>query len=314
MKVFKEKKRRSLFSNVKIEVTGLNHARLLEKLRKIATLKDIKSESKTVSFWCAKKDESKIIALLNELCYNYVILERTGFAHNLTRIFARAGIFLGIIISLFLIAVYPRIVLSVSVNDPAYKEQAIKVLSDFGVKQFDFVWKVDLEGISNKLASLEGVSYAKATRQGTALYIEIQSELEPPEFLFESGHTVVSKRVATVTRVVVYSGTATVKYGDIVRVGDVLIDGYFTVREQRIDTTASGEVFGKVYAQKTYFFEKADWEGKIAMKEQQERTAQLLMESTLTHGEVVTQKWFEHTENEIGYFVKVRLECEVKIN
>jgi len=303
-----------LFGKIKFFVEGLNHARLIEKLRKTARLFDVKSNAKSLIFWCAKKDKDKIIAKLNELCYNFTILEEKGLSFALKHTVARAGVILGVALSVILTVLYPKLVLYISVNDEGLRDQTISVLQEAGVSQNKLIWTIDAEGISKRLMALDGVSYAKVTRRGTSVEVELRRELLPPEFLFESGKKVVSVRTAVVTRAVVFSGTAVVKYGDVVKPGDTLIDSYFTVRDERMPTVASGEVYGKVYIQNSVYFAKSEWSGEIGRKEQQEKTAQLLTEAKLTQGEIVTDKWFTHRETSDGYIVTVKLECEVKIS
>ncbi|HKL94413.1 MAG TPA: sporulation protein YqfD, partial [Clostridia bacterium] len=293
---------------------GLNHARLFEKLRSVSAIFGASSQARSLSFWCREKDERKIIAILDELLYNYKILERKGIAPTLARVVSRVGIIAGILISIAMLVLYPHLVLSISINNTKYEAQTMEILQSMGAAKQGFLWSLDCGGIEEKLLALKGISYAKVTRQGTAIIVELQQELPPPEFLLKSGYTVKSTRQATITRTIVYSGTAVVKYGDVVNVGEVLIDGFILVGEESVATHASGEVFGKIYIERSVFFPKSEWQNTIGRVEQQEKTAQLKIESTLYRGEIVTDKWFIHKETTDGYIVTVRLECEVKIS
>lgn len=310
----KARKVPALFGKVKFEVEGLNHARLFEKLRKVSSINRASSRGRLFSFWCKEKDERKIIAILDDLMYNYKILKKNGISPVLARVFARVGVILGIVVSIATLVTYPRFVLSITVNDKKYEAQAMEIMQEMGATRYGFLWSLDCANIEQKLLKLDGVSYAKVIRQGTAIAVEIQRELPPPELLLQSGYVVKSKKLATVTRTVVYSGTAVVKYGDIVKVGEVLIDGYILVGEEKVRTHASGEVFGKLYIERKVYFPKSEWGEPIGRVEQQQKTAQLKVESTLTSGEIVTDKWFTHAETPDGYTVTVKLECEVKIS
>jgi len=308
------KKKHMFYGKVNIEVEGLNHAKLIENLRASSVVKGVESKARSLSFWCYEKDEIKIIAILKHMCYNYKILKRKGIAPALARVFARVGVVVGIVISVALLVLYPRMVLSLDVNDSDFESQTKEIMSEEGVKQFGFLWSLDCGKLEAKLLALDGISYAKVTRQGTSIVVQLERELPKPELLLESGKAVKSKKRATVTRTIVYAGTAVVKYGQIVEVGEVLIDGYILVGEEKVNSYASGEVYGKIYIERKVFFAKEEWQDDVGRVEQQERTSQLMVESTFTNGEIVTDKWFAHKTTEEGYIVTVTLECEVKIS
>ena len=97
---------------------------------------------------------------------------------------------------------------------------------------------------------VDGVSLAEAYVSGSKLIVSVrqtQSEPIPPQ-----GYArVVADRYAIVTRAVVFSGTAAVAPGDVVKPGDTLIDGHIDVgtadEPQLVETGADGEIYGIVY-------------------------------------------------------------------
>ena len=116
-----------LFGKIKFFVEGLNHARLIEKLRKTARLFDVKSNAKSLIFWCAKKDKDKIIAKLNELCYNFTILEEKGLSFALKHAVARAGVIWASRCRSFSRCCTPNSCF-ISVNDEGLRDQTISVI------------------------------------------------------------------------------------------------------------------------------------------------------------------------------------------
>lgn len=70
-----------------------------------------------------------------------------------------------------------------------------------------------------------------------------------------NGKGVTASKRAVVTRVIAESGTAVKKYGDVVDVGDTLIEGYIEYGDSKIPVEARGYAFGKVYLKRTRFLQ-----------------------------------------------------------
>lgn len=93
---------------------------------------------------------------------------------------------------------------------------------------------------------------------GTHINVVYKTALKKEYFVASNSKSVVAKKRAVVTRVIVEGGTAVCKYGDVVEVGDALIDGYIEYGDNKIPVEAKGYAFGKVYYKRTKFFARVE--------------------------------------------------------
>ncbi len=235
-----------------LEVYGSNLGKLCFILTEFAPLNNLKFESKKVTFSVKTKQLNKIIAKLDSLCYNYKIIKMVGFGLCVRRNFFRFGALAGICIIVAFSVVYPKFVLHVDgdVSNP----KVVAILKQNGIVQGALTNNNTLKLASDQISLLDGVAFASVKKQGSHIIVTIIPEKDESSFVDIGKGKVLSKCQAIVSRVVVFGGTAVVKYGDIVKTGDVLIDDFVEVNEKKVDAPASGEVFGRVFRKKSMFF------------------------------------------------------------
>lgn len=206
-----------------------------------------------VMFSVPSRDRAKVVAILESLCYNYTIIKEEGVILTPLRALGRAGVVAGICVSAVLLGLYPNFVLEVDyVGDVS--DEVRQAVADSGVRQWAFLPAFDSDALEEKLFLLDGVSYASVDKLGTRVRVEVRAEREGEHFVGVGGDALTATRRATVTRVIVYSGTALVGYGDVVEAGETLIAPYVVSGEDEIPCPASGEVFGMTYREKRLFF------------------------------------------------------------
>jgi len=244
-------------------VNGRNGVRVLGALSKICRIKHVAYDDEGVYFEVPSKHNNQIIAILNNLCYNYKIVKNKGAVPLAINSFARLGFALGVLVVAVFLLIYPTLITRVSIGsalgngeavDAALKLQIDDILRSYGISEGKLIPKLDEAGIENSILALDGVAFASVKRVGTHVEIIVKPELKKDYFVEVKGSKVTAKRLAVVTRVIVEGGTGVVKYGDVVREGDVLIDGYTLYGDDKLDVEAKGVVYGKVYRKKTVFF------------------------------------------------------------
>lgn len=243
-------------------VSGKHGVRVLGALSKVCSVKNVVVSADGAQFEVESKHREQIIALLNNLCYDYKIIKVKGAVPLVFNAMSRLGFALGAIVIAAAIGIFSQFVTRVSVSatdtssviDGALNAKIISILNEHGVSEGSWLPKLDFGGLENSLLALDGVSYASVRRHGTHVSVEIKREQPPAEIVEISGSKVTSKKVAVVTRVVVEGGTAVVDYGDVVRAGDTLIDGYVVFGEEKLEVEAKGAVYGKVFYKKSVFF------------------------------------------------------------
>lgn len=80
------------FTRTVFHTDGLNRARLLTRLAEVATLKVLRSDSEELRFSVSSADKSKVVAILNSLCYDYIIIKEEGPFFRCCRVFEGRGL------------------------------------------------------------------------------------------------------------------------------------------------------------------------------------------------------------------------------
>lgn len=245
-------------------VNGKNGVRVLGALSKICSVRNVNISADGVAFEVKSKHRGQIIAILNNLCYDYKIIKSKGAFPFAINTLGRLGFVVGIVLIVAMIAIFSQFVTRVSVTsadvhtgdiDNALNVKITDILSSYGVRAGRWLPSLDPGEVEKDILALDGVSYASVRRHGTHISVTIKREQPSDVILGVSGSHVVAKKVAVVTRVIVEGGTAAVEYGDVVRAGDTLIDGYVVFGEDKLEVEAKGIVYGKVFYKKTVFFE-----------------------------------------------------------
>lgn len=246
-----------------IEVRGGNAQKALTAISKISKVEKVESTKEYTRFFVESKQCHKIIALLQNLCYDYKIINIVGVSSSIFRAFARTGIFTGIAASVCAVLIYSSFVTRVSVrcegaSDYALNAQIDGILKEYGAVEGARVKSFDADELENAISSLDGVTFVSVDKIGTHINVVYKTALKKENFVSANPQSVVAKKRAVVTRVIVEGGTAVCKYGDVVEVGDTLIDGYIEHGDNKIPVEAKGYAFGKVYYKRTKFFARVE--------------------------------------------------------
>ena len=240
------------FSRTVFEVERRGAGRVFSEVAAVTRLR-AESGGEGVLFSVPSRDRAKVVAICSSLCYNYKIISDKGLLLSLLRAAGRAGVLLGAAAAVALAAVHPMFVFGVEYSGddmPVVRE----VLSQHGVREGAFLPGLDCEALERELMTLDGVAFADVDKRGTRVYVDVHAERPDGDFEVIPTGDVTASQTASVTRVIVRSGTAEAAYGDIVRAGDVLIGAYTLSGDERVPCPADGEVFGLVSRTSTRFF------------------------------------------------------------
>lgn len=238
------------FSRVKFSVETATPTNLVNKLSATSVLHAPTVAGGKLMFSVPSKDCAKIIALLDELCYNYKIMAINGVFAYAFSLLKRLGIIVGIVLSVAVFVIYSFFVVEI---DGDFSPEVENVLFSHGIAEGKFVPALDCEKIGREIRSLDGVSFASVERIGTRVRVHVRNEQDEKPFV-QYGGEVKAVCDSVVTRIVVFGGTCEVEVGQTVKSGDVLIGGYYLVGDEKVPTTASGEVYGRKTTTKTRFF------------------------------------------------------------
>lgn len=255
------------YGKTQFEILSKNGVKALVAVSKICRVFDVETLNNGVRFCVNSKQCDKIIALLNNLCYDYKIIKIGGVVPFALRSIARVGIVSGLCVGVVALSIFASFVTRVSVRyagvgevDASLNLQVCDILNEYGVRKGAKISAIDAQELQKALSALDGVAFANVSIDGSHVDIVVKSELPKEQFVQIDGSSVTARKTAVVTRIIVEGGTAVKKYGDVVKPGDVLIDGYVLYGDAKIPAQARGFAYGKVFYKKSVFF--ADVETK----------------------------------------------------
>ncbi|MEG1963400.1 MAG: sporulation protein YqfD [Clostridia bacterium] len=221
---------------------------------------NVKVEAKCIIFEVDFLHYKKIINTLKEYGFTYKILSKKGVQFNFKSINSYIGAIVGVFVLICFCFVSNMFVFKVEIvgNKNVDSNKILKVLAQNGIKPL--TKKVsDTKKLEKAIQNIDGVSFAVADYKGVTLKIEVKEELFFENINEDKKEKIVASKDGIITKIIVQSGTAKVKRGDLVKRGDVLIAGEQIVDEEKKLTAnvgASGEVFAKVYYHKRFILPK----------------------------------------------------------
>lgn len=138
------------------------------------------------------------------------------------------------------------------------KEEIVNALNENGLKIGTNKNKIDSNLVINKIRlQRDDIAWIGISMRGTNAIVEVKEAEKAPEIIDESEYcNIVSDRNASITKINVQNGTAVVGVGDIIKEGDVLVNGYLEGKYTGIRYVhSSADIEAKVwYSKKEKFY------------------------------------------------------------
>ncbi len=193
------------------------------------------------------KDKSKTFAICDKLCYNVSVYWENGIKRLFEGILYRVGIPAGALLLIAAALMANTFVWKIEISGNEKVDSVViqRFLEENnirvgGKKNFQ------PQALALMLNGIDGIEDTTVQLVGNTLKISVveSTEFLPPDQ--ELRTSVVSDFDGVVTRIIVNSGTAAVKIGDVVKKGDVLIKGEFINQAgEAVEVAAKGEVYGQ---------------------------------------------------------------------
>ena len=281
----KDTKRGTNFISIKNTylLQGLNLDRfLLTAKNKGITLYDIKKiTNKRLIVSVSIKESAKFFAIAKELCYNIKKIKEKGAMLPLLMLWRRVGLVIGAILFCTACYIYNDFIygFSFSGSGNVLEKEIISYLNSAGIKPYTRFSNINVERLEDQiLANNSRLSFVGITKKGNTLCFDLALASENTDTLSGNVYSLKSQVGGTIERIKVYRGTAVKKVGDKVDVGDLLVDGYMTVKEQTVKINVIATVSIIISEEFTY----TDKEGG------QEQKAMVLAKATAYDKDVVS--------------------------
>lgn len=142
----------------------------------------------------------------------------------------------------------------ISIEDNQELANIRKDIENAGLKTGVLKFKIDTKEIINKIRlEREDVAWIGIEIKGTNAIVKVVKADEKPEIVDESEYcNIVSDKTGIITKISAQEGTANVKVGDTVKIGDVLINGWMEGKFTGVRYVHSkGEIEAKVWYTKS---------------------------------------------------------------
>lgn len=221
------------------EVKGLNQDYLISLLgRKGIGLYNVKKISnKKMRFSVKVNQVEKFFAIIDNLCYNIKRIRLHGKTMPFYLALRNFGVVLGTIIFFVFSAVCNGYLYEVEFigNGKILEREVTSFLEENGVKKYSKFSDIDLSEISDKiLASNPNLTFASCEKHGNKLVVELVLSENASKSTIGAETQIVSDVKGVIEDIKVYRGTPVKNVGDTVDVGELIVDGTATVKEEII--------------------------------------------------------------------------------
>ena len=125
-------------------------------------------------------------------------------------------------------------------------------LYEIGIKPGISKNKIDVKDVEKKLEDVNSdVLWLRARIEGSTLKIFIEEKVNPPEVKEEKQGNLVAKMDGEVSRVYAFSGRSAVHVGDMVKAGDIVIEGINGKEEDPYEVVPEGVVMANTFYEKS---------------------------------------------------------------
>lgn len=180
------------------------------------------------------------------------VLRRRGFTFLLFRYRKRVGILVGAAVFVLILSVSSNYVWTIRVegNTQTETEAILQTMNALGLRTGAMRSRLDISEMQlDALRQMPGLSWVSVNIRGSVATVEVRERIMPPDMLDESvACNVVAAQDGYIVRLEAYEGNATVRVGEAVVKGDLLISG---VMESKLETTRFVHARGTVIANTT---------------------------------------------------------------
>lgn len=222
-----------------------------------------------IAFWDVTRDKDGVYGYM--FAYNYKnvrkfvkktnieieICEKTGLFFKTKRYKNRKGIYIGILIICFMFFISSKLVLTIDVegNKTVDSERILQVVEEEGFKIGSMYKREEINNIQQKaLLKIPELSFLAINVMGLNAVIDVKERTIAPEVQkIEGEGNLIASENAIISKTEVYGGITSVKKGDVVLKGDLLVSGFGEKQDGGIvNQKAWGKVFGLVEVEKEF--------------------------------------------------------------
>lgn len=164
----------------------------------------------------------------------------------------RIGLIIGVVASIILMFFMQNRLININIYglNTIQREEFIDKINEYGIKRFSLM-NFDKSDLEKYLADNFDLSFVSIITKGNTLIISAKEEL--PDI--NKGYVPITAEYNMIIKEInVFAGTSTKKIGDVVFAGDILVEPYEYISNEKITITPCAEIRGEVYFSASYNF------------------------------------------------------------
>lgn len=242
-------------NHLTLNIEGVNLKRLLKNLYKNnIDVYDVNFVSyKNVQLTIKNKDYKKIKKYLTD--YRFNILNRYGLCYLKNYAIIHIGFVIGLFI-FFMLNFFNNNFLStiyITGNNRIANSDIISFLAENNIKTNTFFNNINTDALEINLENnFEDISLVSVIKKGTNLIINIKEKLFIEDIMTNSD--IVSEYDGQIIELSIIQGTSKFKEGDIVKKGDIIVNGYLMSNDKKIQCKAIANIKMKVWYSASFTF------------------------------------------------------------
>ncbi len=251
-----EKLKCALFSTYRVKGYNLDNFLNAVHGRDIEVYSAKKVNNTTLIFNVKYNDNKTFLALAKELCYNVKKLRDGGRLYPFLYLYKNLGVVLGGILFFVSTFFFNDFVLGFEFTGTGsvYAPSVIEFLEEQNVKKFTRFSSLNLRTLGDSvLKGNERLTFVSCEKVGNTLKFNLVLSNEKVPILKMDSKSLCALEEGVIVQQKVYRGTALKNVGDFVTAGELLVDGYTLVKEEKIETFVLAEI--KIKSKKEFYFE-----------------------------------------------------------
>ncbi len=164
----------------------------------------------------------------------------------------RIGLIIGVVASIILMFFMQNRLININIYglNTIQREEFIDKINEYGIKRFSLM-NFDKSDLEKYLADNFDLSFVSIITKGNTLIISAKEKL--PD-INKSYVPITAEYNMIIKEINVFAGTSTKKIGDVVFAGDILVEPYEYISNEKISITPCAEIRGEVYFSASYNF------------------------------------------------------------
>lgn len=220
-----------IFGYVSITVEGLFIERFINIcISKSVVLLDLHREKSTiVKTKIIKSDFKKLKKIARQTKCRVYINKKTGIPFLLNKYRKRKVFVIAVFIIAIILFIITRFIWNIEISglEKIPEHEILYSVNNMGIAEGKLRYEIDKEKIINQLRlERDDLAWVGIDVRGTNVVISLVEAIKKPEIVdISEVCNIVSNKDAVISKIVVQNGTARVKAGDNIKVGDMLVEG-----------------------------------------------------------------------------------------